>query len=456
MNAANATNANADAASAGANATPAAEPAAAESAAAATDSAATAESAAAAESTAAAQCGPLTGFTVAVTAARRADELIALLERRGADVLRAPALRIVPLAHDAELHAATRALIADPPDTVVATTGIGFRGWMEAADGWGDGEALRAALGGATLLARGPKARGAIRAAGLTEEWSPASESSAEVLDRLLGEDLAGRRIAVQMHGEPLPDFLGALRAAGAQVLPVPVYRWIGPADTGPLDRLIDAVIAGSVSAVTFTSAPAASGLLLRARELGREQELEEALRTRTEVLCVGPVTAAPLLARRIHTTWPERFRIGALVRHVVEVLPRTAARLPVGGHWLEVRGTVCLVDGAPRPVPPGPMAVLRELARTPGRVVPRSELLAVLPGGGYDEHAVEAAVARLRAALGAPRVVQTVVKRGYRLALDTGDCAAPPAAPATTPARAAVPAPGAETDITHERGDTG
>jgi uroporphyrinogen-III synthase len=38
------------------------------------------------------------------------------------------------------------------------------------------------------------------------------------------------------------------------------------------------------------------------------------------------------------------------------------------------------------------------------------------------DEHAVETGVARLRAALGNPEMVQTVVKRGYRLALDPED----------------------------------
>ncbi|MER5522663.1 winged helix-turn-helix domain-containing protein, partial [Streptomyces sp. NPDC002763] len=41
------------------------------------------------------------------------------------------------------------------------------------------------------------------------------------------------------------------------------------------------------------------------------------------------------------------------------------------------------------------------------------------LPGAGRDEHAVETAMARLRTALGAPKLIQTVVKRGYRLALD-------------------------------------
>lgn len=117
--------------------------------------------------------GPLAGFTVGVTAARRADELGALLQRRGASVVHAPALRIVPLADDSELLVATKELIDEAPDVVVATTAIGFRGWVEAADGWGIGEDLLARLRGVELLARGPKVKGAIRAQGLTEEWSP-------------------------------------------------------------------------------------------------------------------------------------------------------------------------------------------------------------------------------------------------------------------------------------------
>jgi uroporphyrinogen-III synthase len=361
---------------------------------------------------------PLAGFTVAVTAARRADEIGGLLERRGATVLHAPALRIIPLADDSDLHKATLDLIARPPDTVVATTGIGFRGWMEAAEGWGAGGRLRDALGSATLLARGPKATGAIRAAGLRERWSPASESSAEVLQRLLSEgDLRGRRIAVQLHGEPLHDFTDALRHAGATVVPIGIYRWTAPADLTPLDRLLEAIAAGTVDAVTFTSALAATGLLRRAAQADRPAELVAALRDRVVPACVGPVTARPLLERGIPATWPERYRVGALIRHVTEKLAGSVPVLMSGGHRLEVRGSAVIVDGRLRPVPPGPMAVLRALARRPGWVVPRADLLAELPGGGADEHAVEAAVARLRSGLGSPGIVQTVVKRGYRLA---------------------------------------
>ncbi|MFD7500518.1 uroporphyrinogen-III synthase [Streptomyces sp. NPDC059850] len=363
--------------------------------------------------------GPLAGFTVGVTAARRADELGALLLRRGAAVLHAPALRIVPLSDDSELLTATKQLIDHAPDVVVATTAIGFRGWVEAADGWGLGDALLGRLRDVELLARGPKVKGAVRAAGLTEKWSPASESMAEVLDRLLEEGVDGRRIAVQLHGEPLPGFVESLRAGGAEVVGVPVYRWMPPEDIGPVDRLLDATVARAVDAVTFTSAPAAVSLLERAERRGLREELLEALRRDVLAACVGPVTAQPLEALDIPTRQPERFRLGPLVQLLTAELPARARPLPVAGQRLEIRGHAVVVDGELRTVPPAGMALLRALARHPGWVVGRADLLRALPGTGSDEHAVETAMARLRTALGSPKLIQTVVKRGYRLALD-------------------------------------
>ncbi|MFE0256969.1 uroporphyrinogen-III synthase [Streptomyces sp. NPDC059010] len=363
--------------------------------------------------------GPLAGFTVGVTAARRADELGALLQRRGAAVLHAPALRIVQLADDSELLAATKEIIQRTPDVVVATTAIGFRGWIEAADGWGLGEDLLARLRGVELLARGPKVKGAVRAAGLTEDWSPSSESMAEVLDRLLEEGVDGRRIAIQLHGEPLPGFVEALRAGGAEVLGVPVYRWLPPEDIGPVDRLLDAAVSRGVDAITFTSAPAAASLLSRAEERGLLPELLSALHHDVVPACVGPVTALPLQARGVDTVQPQRFRLGPLVQLLCQELPTRSRSLPIAGHRVEIRGHAVLVDGALRPVPPAGMSLLRALSRRPGWVVARAELLRALPGAGRDEHAVETAMARLRTALGAPKLIQTVVKRGYRLALD-------------------------------------
>lgn len=364
---------------------------------------------------------PLDGFTVGVTAARRAEELGALLERRGATVHYGPAIRIVPLADDAELLSATRSLLAAPVDLTIATTGIGFRGWMEAAEGWGLGEELRAVLGGSSVLTRGPKAKGAVRAAGLVEDWSPDSESSAEVLDHLLESGVDGRRIAVQLHGEPLRDFVDSLRCAGAEVVQIPVYRWMAPADPAPLDRLLDAVHAGQVDALMFTSAPAAASVLRAAGD--RLDALLDALRYRVLVACVGPITAGPMQREGVPVIQPGRARIGALVRELSVALPARAVRVSFGSCELELRGQAVVVDGELRPVPPAPMAVLRALAGSPGRVLSRPVLGSVLRRHSgrleaVDLHAVETAIGRLRSALGTADLVETVVKRGYRLAV--------------------------------------
>ncbi|MFT4042314.1 MAG: uroporphyrinogen-III synthase [Gordonia sp. (in: high G+C Gram-positive bacteria)] len=367
---------------------------------------------------------PLSGFTVGITAARRAEEFAALLVRRGAAVVHAPTIRILPLVDDTDLEKVTDTIIASPPEIMVATTGIGFRGWVEAADGWGDAEPLLAALGRSRLIARGPKAKGAIRAAGLREEWSPDSESSSEVLDRLLDQGVEGVRIAVQLHGatsewEPLPDFCAVLRAAGADVLPVPVYRWHMHPDVDGIDRMIGAVLRGDLDAITFTSAPAAASILTRAKQLGKLQPFVHAMRTAVPVMCVGSVTAGPLEALQIPTIYPRRYRLGALARLITDELPRRSHMLRVAGHDTAIRGQAVVVDGEVKTLSATSLLLLKLLARVPGRVVSRTDLLKGLPGDSSDTHAVEVAVARLRTALGDSRMIQTVVKRGYRLAVD-------------------------------------
>ena len=77
---------------------------------------------------------PLRGFRIGVTAHRRAGDLIEALERRGATVLHAPALKIAPVEDDAVLQAETAAVIAAAPEIVMVTTAYGMRRWAEAAD----------------------------------------------------------------------------------------------------------------------------------------------------------------------------------------------------------------------------------------------------------------------------------------------------------------------------------
>jgi uroporphyrinogen-III synthase len=262
------------------------------------------------------------GGVVGVTAERRRGELTALLTRAGLTVLEAPAMRLVPIEDDTEARAATQECLGAPVDYAVAMTGVGFRGWLAAADSWGLGEHLRGTLADAQILARGPKARGAIRGSGLIESWHAASEASAEVLAHLLSLPLAGRRVVLQLHGERLPELADPLRAAGADVIEVPLYRWLPPVDLAPVQALVRGIVAGEVAAVAFTSGPQVAVLLDVAREAGAGDALAAAFRGGTVLAAsIGPVCARPLEAAGLPTVWPERFRLADLARLVIERL---------------------------------------------------------------------------------------------------------------------------------------
>jgi uroporphyrinogen-III synthase len=363
---------------------------------------------------------PLEGYRIGITAARKVDEQVALLERRGAHVEVATTISVEPnhINEDALREATLEVLGGAPVDMFIATTGIGIRSWFGAAESWGLLEQLIDVLGKSEILARGPKSVGALRNSGLRELWSPESERFEDVLAHLRGRDLSGRRIVVQEHGQSLSTVAHALRRQGADVHVVTVYRLEGAHDPDPVFRMVDLVAERKLDAVTFTSAPAVAAFMDMAGVVGRREEVLAAFQADVVATCVGPVTAAAFEMWGVPTIQPERSRLAAMVKLLETELPsrRDGTALEVSGHTLLMHGDVILLDGIEVRLSPAPLAVLHALAVNPGHVVSRRELLSCLPTGqASSEHAVEMAVARLRAAIGT-RLIQTVVKRGYRL----------------------------------------
>lgn len=365
---------------------------------------------------------PLVGYRIGITSSRRADELGNLLRRQGAVVESAPALRTLPCTEDVQLRDATGACIEQPPDLLIANTGVGMQGWLDAATQWGLGTKLFDSLAECEILARGPKAVGAVRAAGLRESWVSESESLDDILTYLRARDLTGKRIVLQQHGTSTPAVVAALERQGSEVTVVTVYRCMPAADQAPLFRLVDLVADRELDAVVFTVAAAVTVLLDVAAAAGRKHEVLDAFRGHVVAACVGPVTAEAFGHLGIPVIQPARARLGALAKEIVTQLParRHGIAIDVGGRRLVLSGGDVALDGVAVRLTPATYAVLKALSREPGRIVSRGELLGQLPSGhAASEHAVEAAVARLRLAVGAD-LVRTVVKRGYRLDVET------------------------------------
>ena len=210
---------------------------------------------------------PLEGYTVGVTADRRASEQcrVAASSRRHGCSTR-PTIATAYLGSDERLRRSTDAAwCAVPPDVLVITTGIGIRAWIEAAAELGTRpRAARRPRWRRGARRAGPKAAAAAEALGL-EVWA---HRTRRTHDGRPGELLGGRgevddTSAVQCFGDD------SQRRRGVAGPAVDVRRDHGPgvplaAARRPQTRAgagARGCSTARVHAVTFTSAPAVRNL---------------------------------------------------------------------------------------------------------------------------------------------------------------------------------------------------
>lgn len=258
-----------------------------------------------------------------MTADRRGDDQVVMWSRLGAEVLLGPTISTVKVPDPELLRRRSDEIIDDPPDFVIANTGVGMRTWLATAEEWGVKQKLVAALEQTRIASRGPKATGALGSAGLSAWWRSPNEHLSEVVDRLLAEGVAGRRVAFQLHGDDGAEVVVRLEGAGAEVTTVPVYVWRPPPDPGPALELIGRCCEGSIDAVTFTAGPQVRSMLDLAAGAGRAGELVAALNQPSTVVgCIGPVCAAVAVECGLEDlVVPDSWRLGSLVKVVTEAI---------------------------------------------------------------------------------------------------------------------------------------
>jgi uroporphyrinogen-III synthase len=361
---------------------------------------------------------PLAGYTVAVATDRRRHPLAALLEAAGARTAGVQAVRAFSAVEDPSIRELTQAVLADPIDELLVTSDFGFRSWLRAAKRWGLAEPLVAGFAVARLLASNPRAADALRDVGLHEIWSTAASSTEELVRYLLAQPLHGRRVVVQSDGVSVAELCHALRSAGAEVFDIATYQYQPPPHADLLRRLGDLILNRQVDAVAFTGAPAVEHLIAQATVDRRRDQVLNALADEVPALCLGSVTVAPLTAGGVPAAVAIHPYLEELVALACATVPQQAIRLRTAGYRMEIRGQAVVLNDELIPVQAGPIAVLRALARHPGRVLSCAEIRRATPNwAAVDDHAIEMAVSRLRRTLHDGELVQTVMRRGYRLA---------------------------------------
>jgi uroporphyrinogen-III synthase len=136
-----------------------------------------------------------------------------------------------------------------------------------------------------------------LRELGLTPGLAADEPTTAGIIATLRRENLAGRKVGVQLYpGNPNDALIDFLRGAGAAPDPVLPYRYASAAESALVATTIRAMAEGKVDAIAFTSSPQLERMKAVAAEQGLERELTSGL-GRTRIAAVGPVVAKAIEA---------------------------------------------------------------------------------------------------------------------------------------------------------------
>ena len=139
---------------------------------------------------------------------------------------------------------------------MIFLTGEGLRRLLATADRLGVRDGAVGGLARARKITRGPKPARALHEIGLASDIAAAVPTSAGVIAELAGLDLRGRTVGVQLYGEePNRPLIEAIEKAGATARAVAPYVYASAADEAAVRGLIDALDAGRIDAIAFTSA---------------------------------------------------------------------------------------------------------------------------------------------------------------------------------------------------------
>jgi uroporphyrinogen-III synthase len=366
----------------------------------------------------------LAGYTVAVATDRRTHEMAAWLEAEGARTIGVRAVRTIAQPDPDTIAEAVRMCVAEPVHEVIVSSAFGLRVWLEAARRAGHLDELLVCFSEARLLARDARTADGLRELGLTQIWSTSVATTEDLFRYLIAQPMVGRRVVAHIETEAQRELCSALQSAGAVVVEVATAQFRPPTHMDVLRRLNELVVRRQVDAVVLAGGAVAQNLVDQATSDSTLDEVLNALADDVVAVCLGPLTAAPLAARGVPVVRASEPVPKSLAAQVVSDLPRRATVVEISGRRIELRGHAVVVEGRLVPVQAGPLAVLRALASRPGRVLSAAEIRGIMPHSSpVDDHAVEMAVSRLRgslddAELGGQEVVQTVMKRGYRLAV--------------------------------------
>jgi uroporphyrinogen decarboxylase len=259
------------------------------------------------------------GLRVTAFESRRAREIDKLIRYHGGVPSVAPSMREIPLSEAGEALTFAENLFNGKYGLVILMTGVGTRALKDTVSAKYPLDDFVKALKKVTLLARGPKPVAALKELGLKPDIIvPEPNTWRDILTTLDGNfDLEGKRVAVQEYGVSNTEFIDALTERGADVTPVPIYKWALPENLGPLKDAIRSISDNKEDVSLFTSSQQIYHLFQIAKAEGLEDKLREGFK-QVVIGSIGPTTTETLGRFGLSADYePDSPKMGNLIREM-------------------------------------------------------------------------------------------------------------------------------------------
>lgn len=254
---------------------------------------------------------------------RRRTEMESLLQRCGAIPTVAPSMQEIPLEQNEIALRFAERLLRGEIGVVIFLTGVGARALMDAVTIRHERSQILAALERCTIVVRGPKPVAVLREWGTRiDHRAPEPNTWRDLLSTLDVEavPLVDRTVAVQEYGRPNTELYAELSRRGADVFPVPVYRWALPDDVAPLEEAVRRTVQGEFDVLMFTSAYQLINVLEVAARLELRDDWLQAA-NRCVIASIGPTASETLREEGLPPDLePSHPKMGHLVVETCEV----------------------------------------------------------------------------------------------------------------------------------------
>ncbi|MCD8502550.1 MAG: uroporphyrinogen-III synthase, partial [Bacillaceae bacterium] len=195
----------------------------------------------------------LLGKRVVIAGTRKLEEMSTLIEKQGGEPVIRSLQGTVFLA-EKEVEPSLQKLVDEGIDMMIVTTGIGLETLLNISEKIGVKEKFVHLLQSIDVASRGYKSLNVLKSFAITPVAVDKDGTTRGLMNALQNYSFAGKKVAVQLHGDAAPQLIAFLEKRGACVIQLLPYQHTPP-EKETVERFCRELIEGAYDAVCFTTA---------------------------------------------------------------------------------------------------------------------------------------------------------------------------------------------------------